>query len=37
MKMLLQDFSARVGREDFSNQQLRMRINMRLVRIVGLE
>jgi hypothetical protein len=36
-KMLLADFSAKVGKEDFSNGQLKMRIYMKLLMIMNLE
>jgi hypothetical protein len=36
MKILLRDLNAKVGRED-TNQQLGMRVYMKLVIIVGLE
>jgi hypothetical protein len=37
MKMLLGDFNAKIGREAFSNQQLGMRIYMKLVMIMDVE
>jgi hypothetical protein len=37
MKILLRDFNANVGREDFLNQKLLMRVYMQPVVITGLE
>jgi hypothetical protein len=37
MKILLGDFNAKVGREDFLNQRLGMRVCMKLVMIMKLE
>jgi hypothetical protein len=36
MKILLGDFNAKVGREDISNQQMGMRVHMKLVMIMEL-
>ena len=37
MKILLRDFSAKMGERTFSNQQLRMRVYIRIVMIIMLE
>jgi transposase len=37
MKMLLKDFNAKLGRDNFSSQQLDRRVSIRIVMIMGLD